>query len=134
MFSACKTSVSCLMLCAYLIALFNPLYAFCAYALNKHYISQSLCENKDTPKSNCEGQCYLAKRIVQTEESQTKARKPAAAKNNPDLEALYICQVCDTMLGTQHAAKRLMLANDAHLIFEPYADIFHPPRLNFILF
>lgn len=133
MLSACKTLGACLILCAYAFALIHPLYAFWEYALNKQYISQSLCANKDRPQLNCEGRCYLAKRIVQTEERRPQERKPAAHKNGLEEESLYDCQLCNSRLYPKVAGKRLTLEQDAHPIFGPYTDIFHPPRLNSIL-
>ncbi|MCK0160966.1 hypothetical protein [Allomuricauda sp. F6463D] len=42
------------------------------YAFNFDYISTVLCVNKEKPKLNCNGQCYLAKMLAENED------------NNPD--------------------------------------------------
>ncbi len=38
------------------------------YNINKAYISQQLCENRNKPTLQCNGHCYLAKQLKKTEE------------------------------------------------------------------
>lgn len=38
------------------------------YNINKAYISQQLCENRNKPALHCNGHCYLAKQLKKTEE------------------------------------------------------------------
>jgi hypothetical protein len=38
------------------------------YQINKDYITRVLCENRDKPQLNCNGHCYLAKRLKSQEE------------------------------------------------------------------
>ncbi|WP_229206137.1 hypothetical protein [Dyadobacter fermentans] len=35
------------------------------YELRKDYIISTLCENRNRPQLNCDGKCYLAKRIAE---------------------------------------------------------------------
>lgn len=42
---------------------FRPLIPLVDYAVNYHYISQELCENRDKPDLHCNGKCYLAKEL-----------------------------------------------------------------------
>lgn len=41
---------------------------FLDYELRKDFIIQNYCENKDRPELNCDGKCYLAKRIQATQQ------------------------------------------------------------------
>ena len=34
------------------------------FLTNQEYIVETLCENKDKPEMNCEGRCYLKKRMA----------------------------------------------------------------------
>ncbi len=34
-----------------------------AYWLNRSYVAQNLCENKNKPALHCDGKCYLSKQI-----------------------------------------------------------------------
>jgi len=46
------------------------------FELRKDYIIANLCINRDRPKLNCNGKCYLAKRIAQAnKEEESRARK-----------------------------------------------------------
>lgn len=51
-----------------LIMLLKPLWSLIEYAANYDYIVENLCENKDKPKLNCNGKCYLAKMLAEESE------------------------------------------------------------------
>ena len=40
------------------------------YHLNKNYIAQKLCENKNNPAIHCNGHCYLVKQLKKAEENE----------------------------------------------------------------
>jgi hypothetical protein len=42
------------------------------FQFNKNYIQQQLCINKNNPKSNCKGHCYLTKQLKKAEEGERK--------------------------------------------------------------
>jgi hypothetical protein len=42
------------------------------YHLNKSYITQQLCVNKNNPSLHCNGHCYLAKQLKKAEEQESK--------------------------------------------------------------
>jgi hypothetical protein len=49
--------------------------AICAYYnLNKASITEQYCVNKSKPKLHCDGKCYLAKQIKQSEDQEKKNR------------------------------------------------------------
>ncbi|GJM28580.1 MAG: hypothetical protein DHS20C17_12150 [Cyclobacteriaceae bacterium] len=39
--------------------------AYIDYELRRDYISEVLCINREKPKTNCEGKCYLKKKLNQ---------------------------------------------------------------------
>lgn len=41
---------------------------FLDYELRKDFIIQNYCENKDRPELNCDGKCYLAKRLEKAQQ------------------------------------------------------------------
>ena len=47
---------------------FNKAIVLLDYSLNKNFIAAELCENRSTPKSCCQGKCFLKKQL-QKEES-----------------------------------------------------------------
>ena len=42
------------------------------YQINKDFITKSYCINKNRPKMHCDGKCYLAKKIKETDERDSK--------------------------------------------------------------
>lgn len=57
------------------------------YVVNKEYVAQKLCENKDLPMMDCNGKCYLAKQLVKAEsalkdiENEHKNNRPVLVEN-----------------------------------------------------
>ena len=57
------------------------------YVVNKEYVSQKLCENKDIPMLNCNGKCYLSKQLEKAEsalkdlENNHKNNRPVLSEN-----------------------------------------------------
>lgn len=69
-------SVVCLSIV--LFYLVRPLLPFVEYAVNREYISQNLCINRDKPRNCCHGKCYLEeqlKRTAETPDSNTNNNK-----------------------------------------------------------
>ncbi|MGS2761999.1 hypothetical protein [Sinomicrobium sp. M5D2P9] len=50
-----------------LLICFRPAFPFLEYAANYDYISRVLCINKDKPKMECYGKCYLMKAVKEVE-------------------------------------------------------------------
>lgn len=48
-----------------LTMLVKPLWPVAEYIMNYDYIVNVLCENKDKPRLNCDGKCYLAKLLAE---------------------------------------------------------------------
>lgn len=51
---------------------FSRLFIYAGFELNQNYIASTLCENRARPEMNCNGKCYLAKKIKQAEEKEKK--------------------------------------------------------------
>ena len=54
---------------------FTKLFLYMGYELNKNYITNTFCENKAKPIMQCQGKCYLTKKIKQAEQSEQKQEK-----------------------------------------------------------
>lgn len=48
---------------------------FAGFELNRDYIASNLCENRDKAWMNCEGKCYLSKKLKQVEEKESKQER-----------------------------------------------------------
>ena len=51
---------------------FSRLFIYASFELNQEYIASTLCVNRDKPEINCNGKCYLSKKIKQAEEKEKK--------------------------------------------------------------
>jgi len=58
-----KKLTSYLLLLVYLSVSLNFFLPVAAYKLNKNFIVDELCENKNKPEMNCDGKCYLGKQM-----------------------------------------------------------------------
>ena len=60
------------------------------FELRKDYIIQNLCENRFKPQLNCNGQCYLAKKLHKiAEDNATKETQKQGASMKKILEEVF---------------------------------------------
>ncbi|OAQ39695.1 hypothetical protein A5893_08920 [Pedobacter psychrophilus] len=63
--------VSCILLILLIsLSSFTRLFYFAGYELNKDYIAKNLCINKDKPEMQCNGKCFLTRKIAEAEKQQ----------------------------------------------------------------
>lgn len=55
----------------YTIGIANPFICLGSYQLEKDFIAENLCVNKNNPASQCNGKCYLLKNITKAEEGES---------------------------------------------------------------
>lgn len=56
--------LSALFLALYVVAILRPFSPYVNYYLNKEQITEEKCVNKDKPKLECDGKCYLKKQVI----------------------------------------------------------------------
>jgi len=54
---------------------FSRFFVFAGFEVNQKYIASTLCENKARPWMNCNGRCYLMKKLKAAEEKEKKQEK-----------------------------------------------------------
>ena len=66
-----KRILPILFLLAFVTTSLKQYYPYLDYSINKNYISEFLCVNKDKPKLRCEGKCHLNKQLkkINTEDN-----------------------------------------------------------------
>ena len=52
----------------YFLSMLKPVIPFVEYELNKEYISEFLCINRDKPRLQCDGKCHLAQELREVNE------------------------------------------------------------------
>lgn len=128
MMSLPKMAVAPLLLSVYLFALGKPFCPLVEYTLNKAYIVQALCENKNKPELQCEGKCHLAKEITKANDAGDKESKPAPPRINFDSDYSYLKPLADRANHLQTLSSLLNLASAVPFTAAVIVDIFHPPR------
>jgi hypothetical protein len=99
------------------------------FEIRRDYIVANLCENRNRPQLNCNGKCYLAKRIAET-------KKQEERQAEQDYMSNLIYQVMDTKEHNYFSAPTPVFTIPIELSFDyksPFSassvvdDIFHPP-------
>jgi len=68
-----KTISSIFLLFIILIQTFTSFVYDAAYCLNKNFIAENFCVNKDKPATHCNGHCYLSKQKEKEQDSDKQA-------------------------------------------------------------
>lgn len=99
------------------------------YEIRKEYIAKVLCVNRDKPKLNCNGKCYLAKKLAEAEKQQQRQAEQ-------DYLSSLIYQVMDTDIQFSFNSPSLTIEDFSRTAF-PFKSaflgrlvpgyIFHPP-------
>ena len=113
----------------YLIAWTIPYMPYIEYELNKKYIAEVLCENKDKPEMHCNGHCHLKKQLkkanaMETDQKQ-EAPPPPPLKSDPVI-ALIKNTGNNGMLP--YKVKKAIVPYIVTYHFEMVNKVFHPPK------
>ena len=104
---------------------FTKFYFYVGYELNKTYISTTLCENKDKPELQCNGKCYLKKKISQADKQEQRQERTGS-------KSFF----SDHFLLSQYRFKSYIRQTDiffpppvhSYHSYNPQA-VFHPPQV-----
>ena len=101
-------------------------FAWLDYQVRKDYIAEYLCVNKSKPLLNCNGKCFLAKKLNKANEERKKSQRTGSK----EIFTFY-----------QHVISEIIFADnilEETSVFSPAKnkiifnllgyDIFHPPR------
>ena len=67
-----RSFIAYLLLFAIMLPTLSPWGTVAYFNINRAYIARVLCENRDRPKLNCNGKCYLARKLKQQQEKKDK--------------------------------------------------------------
>ncbi len=100
------------------------------YEINKDYIAAELCENKDKPKLECNGKCYLKKQIQKVEDQGTQDEKNTPSKNKKTELPEYVLTATVERITFVDVTKQAVHDHYTSPRGTLYIhSIFHPPRL-----
>ncbi len=121
--------ISLFLLFMYILAWMIPYMPYIEYELNKKYIAEVLCENKDKPEMHCNGKCHLKKQIKKAnsapEQQQQEPQAPPPLKSDPVITVLFLSK--QQSFYAQKCSKIIVpyLINYQFILI---TDIFHPPK------
>ena len=67
-----RSFIASLLLFAIMLPTLSPWGTVAYFHVNRNYIARVLCENRDRPQLNCNGKCYLAKKLKQQQDKKDK--------------------------------------------------------------
>ena len=100
------------------------------YQINKDYISQNLCENRDKPQMKCCGKCYLKKKLAKVDESSNNGKQEQSKSDKAEQFDCIIPQKV-TINKIYFVEKQIHFVVMPTFYFHRYFhSIFHPPSVS----
>ncbi len=123
-----KRLIALLLFLAMQVPLMNQWGAVAYYRINQEYIAKNLCVNRDKPMMNCNGQCFLAKKLKAAEDKEQKSNSERLAKMP---EVVLSFQTNLSLFKAPYFEREVHENNFQHE--EPYPNFaakgfFHPPQ------
>jgi len=100
---------------------FSVVLVHTGFELNKKYIVEKLCENRDRPWMQCQGKCILANKLKAAQEREAKEMYKA-----PQHEAILI-HCASPVLFFKTCRGQDSRLDDFKFVYFYLEDIFHPP-------
>lgn len=103
----------------------SRMVVFAGFELNRDYISSKLCENRDKTWMQCEGKCYLSKKLKQVEEKEKQQERETQKQLIQDsfLPEEFIVFFGDTVTAT------IETPYDQSLMSGCKTRFFQPPKV-----
>jgi hypothetical protein len=103
---------------------FSKVFILVNYELNKKYITENLCENRDKPAMHCDGQCHLKKQL--DKEDKSEGIPMQSLKEKPGVQ---ICEDFSPVVFTREISDTNFPSDTWYFIpAAPAHSIFQPPR------
>jgi hypothetical protein len=93
------------------------------YILNRTFISNTLCVNKEKPEMHCEGKCYLNKKLKQDKQDQ---QAPVSKNEQLTIQPFFVPELF-SLPGTVFLTNPTFFIKDEGLAYSSSNSIFHPP-------
>lgn len=124
-----KRLLALLLFLAMQVPLMNQWGAVAYYRINRDYIAENLCVNRDKPMLNCNGQCYLAKKLKAAEEKERKSNSERLEKMPEVVLSFQAIQPVFTarFIASEHIENHF---KSTELFLNTAAKgFFHPPQV-----
>lgn len=100
------------------------------YEVNKTFITERFCINKDKPMKMCSGKCYLFSELQQQQEEDQGEKIPLKLLQENQISC-FVVECPEWNFSAQSIDKKPLLFFDdsAFLAQSFFIEIFHPPRV-----
>lgn len=120
-----KTTLTISLAFIFLLQSFTRTFIIINYEVNKDYISNVLCENKEKKAMHCEGKCHLKKELDKEEKSENTPTGSSKEKFeitlfNENIQEFFIHTVNNVIHSVVYIA---ILPQNCSIA------IFHPPKV-----
>ena len=124
-----KRLLAFLLILAMQVPLMNQWGAVAYYRINQDYIAKNLCVNRDKPMMNCNGQCFLAKKLQAAEDKEQKSNSERLDKMP---EVVLSFQAIQSVFTARFPASEFVENHFSSTEFSPSSaakGFFHPPQV-----
>ncbi|WP_235985730.1 hypothetical protein [Mucilaginibacter segetis] len=104
----------------------SRLFIYAGFELNKKYIAENLCVNRDKPWLHCNGKCYFMKKIKQAEDNKNAQER----QNQKNLFQEAFCNVPVKIKFHTTLLAVIPIPNNRIKLPVQSRSIFQPPRLS----
>jgi hypothetical protein len=124
-FAALKYVALILVFLGLLVQSFNKLFIVLDFQLNRNYIAQNLCENRNKPQMHCNGKCHMMK-VMKQEQKKDQDSPERKAENKFEL----ICaDYQQTKLNPAITITAISYPHIEEVIYTGFSStFFHPPQ------
>ncbi|PWJ60495.1 hypothetical protein CLV98_101679 [Dyadobacter jejuensis] len=123
-----RTVIAYVLLFAVMLPMLSPWGTIAYFHINRSYIAKVLCENRDRPKLNCNGKCYLAKKLKEQQDKRDK-ETTERIENMPVNQLFFMPAYRLSLAGTRVIRLRVDYYYLLPIYTTPTTDILQPPQL-----
>jgi len=120
-------AIAILLLCCSVSVNLSGFFVFAGFEMNRTYIANELCINRNRPELHCNGRCYLMNKLKQAQDKEQKQERQFQKIQLQLQEAIVILPYVFRQYSTAAIHFRIPLTTGM-----PVArmnSIFHPPQL-----
>ena len=118
---------SIILLFAYLALWLKPLYPFIEFELNKEYIIETLCVERNKEVNTCQGQCHLKEKVKKSSDQDENQKNTFPGPNSENKIFLITHSRINSHLPESPNTIHCLYINN--YIFLLNNEHFHPPEI-----
>jgi len=124
-----KKTASIFFISLYVLFLAAPFFPYIEYAINRNYIAQNLCENKDKPQMHCNGKCHLAKQLKKAATEESKNHSSPRTTSLEDYSTLFTENSFSINFNPFKTYSEVKFNYSENYSFQYFFSVFHPPTV-----